>query len=102
DARVLDREVHLLDRAVEGVDRNDADRQALTPLGRVKAAAGLDRELHPEGRLGLERRDRRLRVDDLDLAGGDDVGRGRDARAFLLDRERDRLVGERAETDLLQ
>src|SRR6185503_10764567 len=102
DAGRLDGEVHLAHRAEERVDRDDPDRQALTALGGVEAAALLDGELHPERGLGLERRDRRLGRDELDLGGRGNVTSGGDAGTFLLERERDGLVRERTQPHVLQ
>jgi len=102
DARALDREVHLADGAEERVDRDHADGETLTPLSGVEAFALLDRELHPERSLGLERGDLDLGVDELDLGGRRDIAGRRGTRAFLLQGEGDRFVRERAQADVFE
>src|SRR5207237_10156718 len=99
---VLDGEIHALDGREEGVDRDDPDRETLLLVAGAEAAAGLDRELHPEGRLRLEGRDLRFGVHDLDLARRLDVGGRHIARASLLAGQGDRLVRERAHPHVLQ
>ena len=68
DAGGVDAVGRAPDRREDRVDRDDADRLVLglVVLGRRVAAAAADRQVHLELRLLLERRDRRLGVEDLD------------------------------------
>src|SRR3954471_1080595 len=77
DARLLDRVRDAAHRREDRVDRDDADRLVgrLVVLGRAVAAAAPDREVHLELGLLLERRDVRVRVEDLDARGQVDVAR---------------------------
>jgi hypothetical protein len=73
------------DRREVGVDGDHADRGArtLVLLGRDVAAATADREDHVQARARLERRDLEVRVQDLQVGGRRDVGRGDGAGTHL-------------------
>ena len=74
-AGVLDLVGDLLDRAVERVDRDQADRRVLgaVALGRDVALAGVDRELHADLGALVEGAEHEVGVEDLDVADGVDV-----------------------------
>ena len=85
-ARILDAIGDLLDRRVEAVDRDEADRCILgaITLGRHVALAGRSSEFHPDRCALIERADDVIGIEDLDVRGGLDVsGRGL-PRALLL------------------
>ena len=102
-AGVLDAVRHLLHRAVERVDRDEADRRVFSAvaLGRDIALAGIDGELHADLGALVEGAEHQLGVQDLhvanrvDVASGDSAGAGlakRHAlRAFTLHLDGDRL-----------
>ena len=93
------------DRREDRVDRNDADRLVLglVLLGGRVAAAAADRQVHLELGLLLERRDRRLGVQDLDARGQVDVLRRDLAGAGRHERRLDLVgVGVHADDDVLQ
>src|SRR5581483_12461889 len=75
DTGLLDREVRLLDRGEDGVDRDDLDRLAfaLVPVGRDVALAALDVPLHAQVALAGQRADVQVGVHDLDARGRLDV-----------------------------
>src|SRR5436190_22501671 len=74
-------------RREDRVDRDHADGvlQAPVQLGRRVAAAAADRERHLEPAAVGEVRDLELRVEDLEVRGRLDVGRGHDAGALAGD-----------------
>ena len=63
----------------------DPDGQLLGLLGREIADAALDREVHLDLGAGLERQEVQLGVDDLDVSGLADVGRGDGTGARLVE-----------------
>src|SRR5215213_6455108 len=83
DARLLDGVRHTAHRREDRVDRDDADRLVggLVLLSRAVAATATDRQVDLELGSSLERRDVRVRVEDLDAGGQIDVLRGDLARA---------------------
>src|SRR3954452_8659403 len=78
DAGLLDAVGDAAHRAEDAVDRDHADRLvgALVLLGRAIAAAAPDREVELELRPLVERRDVRVRVEDLYAAAQVDITRG--------------------------
>src|SRR3954471_15944525 len=96
DAGLLDGVGDALGRREDRVDRDDGDRLVggLVVLRRAVAAAAADREVELELGLLLERRDVRVRVEDLDAGGqvdvarGDVTGAGHDQRRLDLGRVR--------------
>ena len=84
-AGVLDLVGDLLDRRVEAVDRDEADRSIFrtVALGRHIALAVVDGELHADFSALVERADHVVGVEDLDVANRLDVAGGDDARALL-------------------
>src|SRR4051812_8023943 len=105
DASLLDGVRDAADRAEDRVDRDDADRLVgrLVLLRRAVAAAAADREVELELGLLVERRDVRVRVEDLDtgrqvdVAGGDLPWAGHDEGGLHLGR-----VGVHPAHDALQ
>ena len=81
--RGLDRVVDLLDRRVDGVDRDVAERQVLVEvaLGGDVAAPALEAHLDGERAALADGRDVDVGVENLDVGVGLDVGRGDLARA---------------------
>ena len=77
DARRFDQVVHLLDRRVHRVDRDPADAEVLVEVlvGRHVAAAALHPHLHVQLAAFGDRRDVRIRLEDLDVGVGLDVAR---------------------------
>src|ERR1700733_12937036 len=91
-------------RRVDGVDRDPADLLArLLVLRRGDVAtAALDRELHLQLALAVQRGDVQFRVVYLDTGGRRDVRRGNRARALLAQVHHDRLVVLGGDDQLLQ
>src|SRR5207253_2177875 len=75
---------------------------ALVALGRHVAAAALDVELHPQVALVGDGGDVEVAVDDLDVARGLDVGGVDLGRAANVEDQRDGVLGEALEVQLLQ
>ena len=102
DAGVLHVVVDLPDRREDRVHRDDADGQLLRPLRGQVADAALDREVHLDGHvIRVQRHQRLVRVDDLDVRGLHDV-RGRHRAGSGLDQlELDRMRGVALEPQLL-
>ena len=87
----LDREGDAPHRREDGVDRDDADRRGvLVALGRDVALAPLDRDVHRQAALRVDRREVQLRVQHLDVRGRLQVGAGDVGRAAHVDAERHR------------
>ena len=105
DASGVDRVGGAADRREDRVDRDHADRLVLglVLLGRRVAAAAADRHVHLELGLLLERRDRRVGVEDLDARGQVDVLRRDLAGAGGDQRHLDLVgVGVHAHDDVLE
>ena len=83
DAGVLDLVGDLAHRAVQRVDRDEADRRVGRAVGdrRHIAFADVDGQLHVERRAFVEVADDEVGVGDLDVAGGRDHARGDFGRA---------------------
>ena len=84
-AGVLDLVGDLLDRRIEAVDRDQADRRVFgaVAVGRHVALAGVDGEFHADLRALVERADDVVGVEDLDVADRLDVAGQHGARALL-------------------
>jgi hypothetical protein len=83
DAAVLDLVGDALDRAEHRIDRDQADRRVLGPVGRGRdvALAGGDHQLHRDRGAIVERADQVLGIHDLDVARQFDHAGGDFARA---------------------
>ena len=93
DAHALDPVVDLPDRGEDRVDRDDADRELLGPLGAEVADAALDRQVHLDRHVvGVEGHEDEVGVDDLDVGRLGDVRRGDRAGAALDQAELDRVA----------
>ena len=90
-------------RAVERVDRDQADRRVLgaVALGGDVALAGLDRELHADLGALVEGAEHELGVEDLHVADGVDVARRDGAGAGLAKRHALRAVALHPDGDRL-
>src|SRR5215471_12601399 len=104
DAGLLDQEVRLHDRREDGVDRDHADRLpfALVAVGGNVALAALHRQLHPQVTAVGQRADVQVRVHDLDVRGRLDLGGVHLRRALDVEHQRDRVLREALEAELLE
>ena len=100
-AGVLDPVGHLLDRRVQAVDRDEADRRVFrtVAIGGDIALADLHREFHADLRAVIQRADHQLRVQDLAIASHLDVAGANLAGALLAQRHPLRAIGLHAHGD---
>ena len=102
DTGRLDVEADAADRAEDRVDGNHTDRAGLDlALAGGVATPLLDGEVDRQTGLAVERRDREVLVEDLDVGRALDVTSGDGGRATCVEAQVDRLVGGRGEHDVL-
>src|SRR5262249_10573053 len=100
----LDVEVHPLDRREVGVEEDgvDGQRLRLAPLGRYVAAPAFDTHLHLEQAVLVERGQRHVGAEDLDVGVGLEVAGLGHADALRLETEDLRTVQVKTEHDLAE
>src|SRR3984893_8791577 len=101
--RILDPVAYFLDRRVETIDRDQADRRVFRPVavGHDIALAGVDREFHADFGTFVESTNDKLRIEDRNIAGRADVGGGDLAGTLLFQNYALRAIARHAEGDAL-
>src|SRR5208283_3950412 len=102
-SRVLDPVAYFLDRRIETVDRDEADRRVFRPVavGGDIAFARRDREFHADFGALVEGANHEIRIEDRNIAGGSDIGGGDLAGTLFLENHALGAFARHLERDVL-